>query len=263
MAFALSWPFLAYGFGWFSVEEEPLGRYLFACLGMGMVALAATLTRLGLERRGFADVGWRLGPCRWYLAALLFCALLWLGPALVALPFGQLAWSHDLRRDEWIVVILSLTGFSMLPAFGEEFGWRGYLLPRLLTDRQNARGILLLGGLIWGFWHCAIFFGPLLRAGLGGSANWLALAGPAFLDCLRGIGTSIVLSFVFGAVWLKSRSIFLCAFLHGSWIGLRDAAGHLFRYPDVFQLLTVATTVGAWFIADRWLGRYQREGNAP
>jgi membrane protease YdiL (CAAX protease family) len=44
-------------------------------------------------------------------------------------------------------------------AFGEEFGWRGYLLPRLLPLGEVKAAIIV--GLIWGPWHL-----PVLIVGL-------------------------------------------------------------------------------------------------
>lgn len=258
LTFVLSWPFLIYGFGWFDSKEDVLKRYVFSCTGMLMVALSAFITRTFVERRGFRDAGWNLGHLKWYLAVLLFCCLLWLGPALVSFPFGKLEWNHNLSRDELIVVILSLAGFSLLAGFGEEFGWRGYLLPRLLTDRRIARGVLLIIGFVWGIWHCATAIGPLLKAGLEGAPSWVALLGPTLLSCAQMIATSVALSVIFGAVWLKSRSIFLSSFLHGCWIGIRDAASHLFSYPPAFRLITLAVVLAAWFMAYRWLERYER-----
>lgn len=258
LVFVLSWPLLIYGFGWFASEEDVLQRYVFSCLGMLMVAFSAFIVRGFFERRGFRDVGWNLGHCRWYLVALLFCALLWLGPALAALPFGRLEWNHNLRQDELLLVILSLGGASLLAGFGEEFGWRGYLLPRLLHDRQMARLVVVAIGLVWGLWHCAIAIGPLLKAALAGVAGWPML-GQALVSCAQMIGTSIALSFIFGAVWLKSKSIFLASFLHGCWIGIRDAASHLFSYPPAFRLVTLAAILVAWFMAYRWLEGYQQE----
>lgn len=40
-------------------------------------------------------------------------------------------------------------------AFGEEGGWRGYMMPKLmkLTSRPKA---LLIGGIIWGLWHAPL-----------------------------------------------------------------------------------------------------------
>jgi membrane protease YdiL (CAAX protease family) len=261
LALALSWPFLIYGFGWFDSKEDILKRYVFSCTGMLMVALSAFITRAFVERRGFRDAGWNLGRPKWYLAGLLFCCLLWLGPPAAALPLGKLEWNHSLDRNEVAVVVLSLAGVSLLAGFGEEFGWRGYLLPRLLTDRRIARAVLLIIGFVWGIWHCAIAVGPLLKAGLEGSPGWLSMLWPTLLSCAQMIGASIALSFIFGAVWLKSRSIFLSSFLHGYWIGTRDAASHLFRYPPAFRLITLVVVLTAWFMAYRWLERYECDGS--
>ncbi len=259
LAFVLSWPFLVYGFGWFNSAGDVLKRYIFSCVGMLMVAFSAFLTRACFEGRGFKDVGWNLGHYRWYLTVLLFCILLWLGPPLAALPFGRLELNHGLSRDELVIVILSLSGFSLVAGFGEEFGWRGYLLPRLLSDRRIARGILVIVGLVWGVWHCAVAVGPLIRAVLESTCVWPSTVGAALLGCVRAVGASIALSFIFGAVWLKSESVFLSSFLHGCWLGMRDASSHLFNYPSSFDLVTVIIALAAWFIAYRWLGEYQRE----
>ena len=85
-----------------------------------------------------------------------------------------------------------LAPVNLLATFGEEFGWRAYLLPKLLPlGRQKA---LLLMGLIWGVWHWPVIFmgyeygtaypgwpwvGPLLfiwvTFGLGTLLAWVAL----------------------------------------------------------------------------------------
>ena len=44
--------------------------------------------------------------------------------------------------------------------WGEEFGWRGYLQPRLLPDRPVLSAVAT--GLVWGAWHY-----PLVLAGYG------------------------------------------------------------------------------------------------
>jgi membrane protease YdiL (CAAX protease family) len=256
LAFTLSWPFLLYGFGWFG-SEEVLQRYLFSCVGMLMVAFAAVLTRALVERHGFSDAGWCLGRWSWYLAAVLFCALLWLGPPLVALPFGKLAWHHDLGRQERLVVILSLAGGSVLAGFGEEFGWRAYLLPRLLTDRRVARLALLVVGVVWGLWHCATALGPLLKAALKQVPAWPSMVGPTLVDCVQMVGASIALSFIFGVVWLRSRSVLLVSFLHGYWIGIRDAVSLQCDYPFPFRLVTLVVVLAAWLRAVRWLEAYR------
>jgi len=255
---SLSWPFLIYGFGWFSVEQAPLKRYLFSCAGMSMVPLSAFLTRALVERKGFADVGWNRPSAGMVLGILAFNGALWLMPALVALAFGQLEWDLHLTSQEWAVVALSLGGFSLLAGFGEEFGWRGYLLPRLLTEPRLVRGVLLYVGVIWGIWHCAVALGPLLKASLEGGSSLAPIAGSTVVQCVEMIGASIALSVIFGTVWLRTRSILLSSFFHGTWLGIRDAAAHLLHYPPAFRGITVAFVLIAWLAADRWLRDYLR-----
>jgi membrane protease YdiL (CAAX protease family) len=229
---------------------------------MLMVAVAAFITRVFVERKGFKDAGWNLGHYKWYVGALLFCMLLWLGPVLAALPFGKLEWQHDLSREESIEIILSLGGVSLLAGFGEEFGWRGYLLPRLLLDCKLTRPVLFVIGLIWGIWHCAVAVGPLVKAGLQGAAGWPMMIAPTVASCVQMVVACVALSSIFGAVWLKYKSIFLSSFLHGYWIGIRDSASHLFSYPTAFRLITIIVVLVAWLLADRWLQKYERSNAA-
>ena len=257
LVFLLSWPFLIYGFGWFGSREAILTRYLFACTGMFMVALSAFVTRAFVERKGFHDVGWNLGRISWYLAALLLFILLWLGPPFAALLFGKLSWYQDLSSDEITVIALSLGGFSLLAGFGEEFGWRGYLIPRMLTERKRTREVLVLIGFVWGVWHCAIDIGPLFRVIVEGEVGWVSRIVPTLLHCLQSIAASIVLSLIFGAVWLKGRSILLASFFHGYYIGVRDTAALMFSYPPIFRLVTLVVAMIAWFIAYRWLQEFE------
>jgi membrane protease YdiL (CAAX protease family) len=42
---------------------------------------------------------------------------------------------------------------------GEEIGWRGYALPRLLATRSMLSASLILG-VLWGAWHLPTFFIP-------------------------------------------------------------------------------------------------------
>jgi len=202
LAFLLSWPFLLYGFGWFGRKEDILMRYLFSSSGMLMISLAAFLTRAIWERKDFHDVGWKPGHLRWYFAIFLLCAFLWLGPPVIALLVGNLSWNQNITSDELIVVILSLGGLCLLAGFGEEFGWRGYLIPRWLSEPRYARLTLLAIGVIWGAWHCAIVIGPLLRSAISDTVSWSTAIFPFLLSSIQIIGASIVPSLIFGAIWI-------------------------------------------------------------
>lgn len=73
----------------------------------------------------------------------------------------------------------------VLIAFGEEYGWRGYLLPRLMK-RFNVFYSSIILGLIWGFWHY-----------------------PAYLI---GTGTPLEMSFPVFLLWVVLGTLFI------SWI---------------------------------------------
>lgn len=44
-----------------------------------------------------------------------------------------------------------------IPTFGEEFGWRAYLQPKLLK-LMSPRAAVILTGVIWGVWHAPLIF---------------------------------------------------------------------------------------------------------
>lgn len=66
----------------------------------------------------------------------------------VSLPEGQVRLALYVQLATLVVVPF----VNILPAFGEEWGWRGYLMPKLL-ERFNVVPALLIMGVIWGLWH--------------------------------------------------------------------------------------------------------------
>jgi membrane protease YdiL (CAAX protease family) len=89
---------------------------------------------------------------------------------------------------------------ALLIAFGEEYGWRGYLQDALIK-LGRIRGIVLLG-VIWGLWHAPII-------AMGHNYPGYPLLG-ILLMTLYCVG----LSFVLGYVVFKSGSVLLAAYLH-------------------------------------------------
>ncbi len=89
---------------------------------------------------------------------------------------------------------------AIVIAFGEEYGWRGYLQTELFK-LGRVRGVFLLG-VIWGIWHW-----PLILMGYNyPSYPLLGL----LLMTLYTIGLAIVL----GYAVLRSGSVLLAAYLH-------------------------------------------------
>jgi membrane protease YdiL (CAAX protease family) len=90
--------------------------------------------------------------------------------------------------------------FTLVIAFGEEYGWRGYLQSELMKVGR-ARGVLLLG-VIWGLWH-----GPMIL--MGYNYPGYPVLGIFLMTCYT-VGLSVVL----GYAVLKSGSVILASFLH-------------------------------------------------
>jgi membrane protease YdiL (CAAX protease family) len=103
------------------------------------------------------------------------------------------------------------TIMGILTAAGEEIGWRGYMLTRLI-DAELPHPILL-SGLIWGLWHVPIVVGAGYAAGPCPDASALLL---------------VVLATAFGVVFARLRlqtgSIWPPIVLHGAWNSIIQSA---------------------------------------
>lgn len=101
-----------------------------------------------------------------------------------------------------IAQILIVGWINVIPALGEEWGWRGWLLPALLPwGRWPA---ILAVGAIWGLWHA-----PILLLGY----NYPLQPAPARL--LLMVGFCVVLGSLLGWLRLRSGSVWPCAIGHG------------------------------------------------
>ena len=98
------------------------------------------------------------------------------------------------------VVGTPLAGLATV--FGEEYGWRGFLLSELRP--LGPRTSVLVVGLVWGIWHL-----PIILSGVHTyPATWTGL--------LLGLVFFMLAGFVFGYAVLKAQSIWLAAFMHGA-----------------------------------------------
>jgi membrane protease YdiL (CAAX protease family) len=89
---------------------------------------------------------------------------------------------------------------GLLIAFGEEYGWRGYLQKELVKLGQ-VRGILLVG-LIWGLWHAPV-------VAMGHNYPGHPILGMVLMTIM-----TVAWAFILGYAMLKSGSVWLAAFLH-------------------------------------------------
>jgi membrane protease YdiL (CAAX protease family) len=121
-----------------------------------LLAAAITGGRAAVRELGARLVRWRVG-WPWYAVVLI-------GPA--AFSFA-VAGAYAALGGSWIAPrafggnLLGLVPLFLVLALtdglGEEAGWRGYALPRLLA-RHGALAASLALGLIWALWHLPLFW---------------------------------------------------------------------------------------------------------
>ncbi|WP_141718161.1 type II CAAX endopeptidase family protein [Nocardia altamirensis] len=179
----------------------------------GVAALIARLIR----REGIADISLRMGGRRGWLASLLALGY----PIIVGSIAYGIGWASGLAdyttpadsATGWPAFAAELffgtlvgTAIGLVFALGEELGWRGYLLTRLI-DAEVPRPILV-GGLIWAAWHLPLIIGGSYLTGNGGSMPLIAL--------LFTIQVTVV-SFLFARLRLNTGSLWPAVILHASW----------------------------------------------
>lgn len=145
-------------------------------IAMLVPAIANILTRV-ITREGFDGSMLALkfkGNVRYLLIALCFpivCGYITaLASAATFIPNCS-ALDIIIKTDHLNVAAMALycTGVSVLgiiPGFGEEFGWRAYLTPKL-EEKMPFPAAITVSGIIWGLWHA-----PLIVCGHNFGTNY-------------------------------------------------------------------------------------------
>ncbi len=186
LAFGISWAV------WLGLAAVGVSFAIRTAIGMFGPAIAATIVRL-IRKDGFADAGLRLaargrkGVIGIYIAAYVLPPILIAAGIVLALLTGIQHWAFSdnlnamakaivtqlqsagqslppgLSANQMALIsLISQTAlaftlaipFNMIFTFGEEFGWRGYLLPRLSPLGGIVAAIIV--GIVWGLWHAPL-----------------------------------------------------------------------------------------------------------
>jgi len=217
--------------------------------GPGIAAIVATLTSGG----SFRDLNLRrLGPKRFYLWAWLLFPILTIVSSVVTVLFGigefdsnftmindMLPASETLNPTLIVAAQIGAaltiaTLFNTFFAMGEELGWRGFLLQKLLPLGQWKA--ILISNIIWGLWHA-----PAIVQGLN-------YPGYPIAGIFMMVVFSLLLGTIFSWLYLNTKSPWTPALAHGS-VNAIAGLPILFLIPGFDMALggTLASVAG-------WLG---------
>lgn len=229
---------------WYLISKTPLVAdnatiiLLYTVGSMWCPALAAVITRLYYQRnlKGF---GVGMGKPIWLLvgillpivAGLLMFGLAWISGVAPFNPYG----AANILTISFIPSLLLAIGLNCFFAAGEEFGWRGFLVPELARF-QTFTSLALLSAAIWTIWHF-----PLILFGSYHGTGSLIFSLAVFIPSVMGAGLILA--------WLRiiSGSVWVAVLFHGFWN---------YFIQQFYPVLTKTTDAGemmlgefGWFVA--------------
>jgi membrane protease YdiL (CAAX protease family) len=241
----LEWRLVSYG--------DPIGNHLpVVILLMWSPAIASFVARI-IRREGLGDVSFRLPE----KSARNTLWIAWLFTVVVASIAYGIAWLTGLVSFSPVhprvlglataPSAVGFTGYLVIELFlgvlvsiplvaGEEIGWRGYMLTRLVDGKIPWP--VLLSALIWGLWHLPLILSGIYTTG----SNRLLSAGLSLV-------TVIPLGYLIAWLRLRSGSIWPAILCHASWNTVietvfdRATAGNNIWVGETGLLVALATLV--------------------
>lgn len=243
----LSWPFQI----WFVVKATTtFDKYLFSSVAMVMVTVATWIAGKVLFRDGFTSAGWSWGKPVYYFGVLAFTLLVWLVPSLIEQVFGLY---EPVARISVSAILLNFSIrfiATLLPGFGEEFGWRGYLLPHLST-RFGARSGLIFHAFIWWFWHLPVLVGIGMKTSILGDTSYINVMGILIISIIPTMLHAVVFAFI----WAKTKSIVVVSVYHAAFDEVRDALEASVGFGSLvnnWQMIVIIITGGLLLWKANW-----------
>jgi membrane protease YdiL (CAAX protease family) len=231
LAFAITWPLalltpVSLAFALLSLFGPAAAALIVARAAEGRAGVSALLAKVR---------DWRMSPV-WYAVVFLLPLAVSGAVSLVALALGRATSVHLTPLSPIGLVLFVLV-------LGEELGWRGFALPRLIERFGIGRATLVLG-LLWGFWHFPTFF--------------LKGAPQSEVPIMAYLAYTTALAGAFTWIWLHTRgSVFIATLFHGAVNMIGFTAVGLAPGEKMWL------TAGAWSVAAILLLALGQERRAP
>jgi len=134
-----------------------------------------------------------------------------LGTALYFALFpGQFSMDTFMEKPWGALLMLVAPLLNAINCFGEEWGWRGFLFPKMKEGRSFVATAVLVG-LIWGIWHAPIIAVGHNYGKVVGTDPWWMIAAAIAAMC----AFCIVLTFLFSYISTKADSVWPAVIAHG------------------------------------------------
>jgi hypothetical protein len=199
-----------------------LGAMLFGDIGLlaiyfvalgGLFVTAVTDGRRGVKTYLSRIVRWRVG-IQWYAVALFLPAVLYLvGAGLNILTGAKLATNIQWPPLSEVAIGFLWPGLLGI-ALGEEPGFRGFALPRLLAGRRTAITAALILGVLHAVWHIPV----IIHDGTIGIISTILIV----------ISGSVINTWMFNHT---NGSVFMAMLLH---VGIDVASGDVGVLKNLF-----------------------------
>ncbi|MCR5597050.1 MAG: CPBP family intramembrane metalloprotease [Lachnospiraceae bacterium] len=222
-SFAITW-------AWFLIAnpkgtlwtEMPDERQSFLALGMLFPAISHILVRY-LTKEGFAVTGegsmmlgisFRNRKWIWFVLAVLLPWIVYeLGDAITLLicpDFFDPEYYRTFDIEQKMLYLLPVNAMvcgtiGSVAAFGEEGGWRGYMMPKMIRIFGRTKAFIA-GGIVWGLWHA-----PLTCIGHNFGTDY---PGYPYVGILKMCLMCILLGILLTILTEKSGSVWPAAIMH-------------------------------------------------
>ena len=150
-------------------------------------------------------------------------------------------WPAGLILSQVLFHLLTKFFLTLVPAFGEEFGWRGYLLPRL-AQIHTPRKAVLLHAVIWWAWHLPAIIGIGLEQGGTGTNLIITVIAVIIITLVPGAMHAVIYAYI----WANSQSLGVATVYPAHYDEIRDTMQDTTGMVPITDLWTnlVITLVG-------------------
>jgi uncharacterized protein len=244
---AFSWPFQ---FWYVFKTETAFGKYLYSSLSMLMVTVATIFAARFIFKDGFANAGWSWGKPKYYIYVFAFALLVWFVPSIIELISGIHKPAGKVVATNILLMFALRFVATLLPAFGEEFGWRGYLLPKL-TEKFTAKKALLIHAFIWWGWHLPVIVGMGLQSNDASGNQFINVGAITSLSIIPSMLHAVIFAFI----WSKTKSLAVVTVYHAAFDEVRDTLENSVGFGSLvnnWQMIVIITVGGLLLWKVNW-----------